>query len=108
MDTTYALTTGRALAGAAALIALVGVIAAGLALARGTRASVIGLVAGATGVVVGGIVVATADGGPGSGSGIVGGYAALALGVIAMLLSAAAHARHTTRRAAAVSGTQRE
>ena len=51
------------------------------------------LVAGVAGVLVGALVVATADGGPGTGNGIVGGYAALALGLIAALLGGLAFAR---------------
>ncbi len=48
-------------------------------------------------MVVGGLVVATADGGPGTGNGIVGGFAALAIGLIAAILGGLALAR--SRRA---------
>jgi len=64
----YTLTAGR----------LVGTVAALLALA---------------GLVIGGLVVAAADGGPGTGNGIVGGFAALVLGLIAMVLGRLALAR---------------
>jgi hypothetical protein len=53
----------------------------------------VALGAGLTGTVVGGLVVAAAEGGPGSGYGIVGGYAALVLGPIAMILGWLALAR---------------
>jgi hypothetical protein len=91
----YTLTGGRAVASAAALIALAGVVAGGLALARGDRKrrSTIALAAGTTGLIAGGLVVATADGGPGSGSGIVGGFAALLFGLIATVLGGLALAR---------------
>ena len=100
---TYALTGDRVVATAAALVALAGTIIGGLAAARptnrsGKRRSAVSLVAGLTGMLVGGLVVATADGGPGTGNGIVGGYAALVLGLIAALLGGFALTR--TRRAA--------
>jgi hypothetical protein len=91
----YALTPGRLVGTVAALIALAGVIIAGLALARptsrigtgsGKRGAVAALVAGPTGMIIGGAVVAAAKGGPGTGYGIVGGFAALAIGLIATSL----------------------
>lgn len=86
----YALTSGRLLGGVAALVALAGVVVAGVALARagriGTRGSITGLVAGLVGMAVGGLVVAGAEGGPGTGGGIVGGFAALAIGLVAAVL----------------------
>jgi hypothetical protein len=94
----YALTGGRILSMVGGLVALAGLIAGGLALARptgGRRTSVVALVAGLTGVAIGGTVVAVADGGPGSGSGIVGGFVALVIGLIATVLGWLAHARRT-------------
>ena len=44
------------------------------------------LVAGLTGMAIGGLVVAAAEGGPGTGYGIVGGFAALVIGLIATVL----------------------
>jgi hypothetical protein len=64
----YTLTTGRLLGTVASLGALAG-------------------------VVVGGLVVAAAEGGPGTGYGIVGGFAALAIGLIATVLGWLALAR---------------
>ena len=49
--------------------------------------------AGTVAAVNGVWVLAMAQGGPGSGNGVVGGAAALVLGITAMLLSGAAHAR---------------
>jgi len=96
---TYTLTTGRLLGTIAALVALAGVVIGGLALARsagGTArksSAIVALVAGLTGMVIGGLVVAAAEGGPGTGYGIVGGFAALAIGLIATVLGWLALAR---------------
>lgn len=76
-------------------LGLVGAIMGGVALARpsgrfGTapmRLAV--LAAGAVAAINGGLVVALAKGGPGSGNGVVGGAAALVLGVIAVALGIA-------------------
>jgi hypothetical protein len=87
-----ALTPGRLWSVAAALLGLAGVVAGGLALARG-RGAVLALGTGLTGAVIGGLVVAAADGGPGTGYGIVGGYAALAIGLVAVVLGGLALAR---------------
>ena len=51
------------------------------------------LVAGLIGMVIGGLVVAAADGGPGTGNGLVGGFVALVMGLIAMVLGGLALAR---------------
>jgi hypothetical protein len=96
----YTLTTGRLLGTAATLLAVLGVVIGGLASARSTggsanrrRGAVVALVAGLTGMVIGGLVVATAKGGPGTGYGVVGGYAALVVGLIATVLGCLALAR---------------
>ena len=95
----YTLTPGRLVGTVAALVALAGVVIGGLALARsgrignGKRSAIVALVAGLTGIAVGGLVVAMAKGGPGTGYGIVGGYAALAVGLIATILGWRALAR---------------
>ena len=83
----YTLTTGRLIASIAALVALAGVVIGVLALRRrnGTRA-LMALVAGLIGLAMGGYVVAAAEGGPGTGYGIVGGFVALAVGLVATLL----------------------
>ncbi|MET8909030.1 DUF6223 family protein [Micromonospora sp. NPDC004551] len=91
------MTTGRLLGSVAALVALAGVVVGGLALARsagrigngngnGRRGALVALVAGLTGMVLGGVVVAAAEGGPGTGYGIVGGFLALAIGLVATVL----------------------
>ncbi|MET7970107.1 DUF6223 family protein [Micromonospora sp. NPDC005305] len=94
------LTTGRLVGTAAVLVALAGVVVGGVALARsagrtgnGRRGGLVALVAGLTGMVTGGLVVAAAEGGPGTGYGIVGGFAALAIGLVAAVLGWLALAR---------------
>jgi hypothetical protein len=99
----YTLTADRVVATAAAVVALAAAIIGGLALLRPIgrsrkRTSIVALVTGMAGIVVGGLVVATADGGPGTGNGIVGGYAALAFGLIGVVLGGLALTR--TRAAA--------
>jgi hypothetical protein len=88
------LTARRLVATVAVLVALAGVVVGGRALSRpagrignGRREATMSLGTGLAGMVVGGLVVAAAEGnGPGSGYGIVGGYAALVLGPIAAIL----------------------
>jgi hypothetical protein len=98
----YTMTSGRLLSTVAALVALAGAIIGVLALTRrlgsGRRAAIVALVAGLTGIALGGWAVAAADGGPGTGGGIVGGFAALAIGLIAAVLGWLALSR--LRRAA--------
>lgn len=92
----YELTSGRLVGGGAALVALAGVIIGGTVLARtggGRKGAVTSLVAGLTGVVVGALNLAVADGGPGAGNGVVGGAAALVLGLTATVLGGLALAR---------------
>jgi hypothetical protein len=92
------------------VLALVGVVIGGLAVARsarrignnGRRGAIVALVAGPIAVVNGGLVLAFATGGPGSGNGVVGGAAAFVLGLIAMALGGLALAR--SRRTALESG----
>ncbi|WP_326770925.1 DUF6223 family protein (plasmid) [Streptomyces sp. NBC_01591] len=100
------LTPERAWATTAALLALVGVVLGGMALARsaghigngiGGRGAIAALGAGLIAVVNGGLVVVTADGGLGTGNGIAGGYVALVLGLIAVVLGGLARTR--SRRA---------
>jgi hypothetical protein len=95
----YGLTTDRAWATAAALVAVAGAIIGGLVLARtGTRkGAVVAMAAGLLALVNGALVVVTADGGPGTGNGVVGGYAALVIGLLATVLGGLAltRSRHT-------------
>jgi hypothetical protein len=51
---------------------------------------------GLVAVVNGGLVLAIANGGPGSGNGVVGGAAALVLGLIATALGSVALARNVS------------
>ena len=101
----FTLTPGRLLGTVGALVALAGVVVGGLALARpagrigtGKRGALVGLVAGLTGMIIGGLVVAAAEGGPGTGYGIVGGFAALVIGLIATVLGWLALARSRRTR----------
>jgi hypothetical protein len=92
--TVYGVTPRRLWATTVALLALVGVVIGALALARpASRFGTATLVAGLLSVVNGGLVLAIANGGPGSGNGVVGGAAALVLGLVAMALGGLALAR---------------
>ncbi len=100
--TVYGLTPRRLWATMVAVLALVGVVIGGLALARpasrfgmasGALGAIVALVAGLMAVVNGGLVLFVATGGPGSGNGVVGGAGALVLGLIAIALGGVALAR---------------
>lgn len=97
--TVYGPTARRLWATFVALLALAGVVVGGLALARpagrfGHAAGRLGAIAaGVIAAVSGGLVVVVADGGPGTGNGVVGGAAALVLGLAAMILGGVALAR---------------
>jgi hypothetical protein len=87
---TFIGTPERIWASVAALVALVGVVIGGLALARsrrrigngGRKGAIVALVAGLTGVVNGAVNLAVADGGLGTGNGVAGGALALVLGLV--------------------------
>ena len=94
----YTVTPGRVVGTIAALVALAGVVIGGMTFARsaagnGYRRSVVALAAGLAGMAGGGYVVAVAKGGPGTGYGVVGGYAALLFGLTAAVLGGLALAR---------------
>jgi hypothetical protein len=95
--------TARLWATATAALGLGGVIAGGLALVRPagrfgtTTGRLSAVLAGGIAAANGGLVLAFADGGPGSGNGVVGGAAALVLGALAVVLGSWAPARRTTR-----------
>jgi hypothetical protein len=98
--TTFAMSSGRLGATAAALLGLAGVIVGGLALARSRgrsgsarRGAMLALAAGLIGIAVGGVVVVTADGGVGTGNGLGGAYVAVVVGLIATVLGGLAAAR---------------
>ena len=95
--TVYGLTSRRLWATTAAGLALVGVVIGGLALARpASRFGIasassgfplgasVALAAGLIAVVNGGLNLAVATGGPGTGNGVVGAAGASVLGLIAM------------------------
>ncbi|GAB2587572.1 hypothetical protein Aab01nite_49970 [Paractinoplanes abujensis] len=87
-------TLDRLTATAAALLALAGVAVGLWSLANARRkGSVRAVIAGTLSTVVGVLVVATADGGPGTGNGVVGGWAALILGPMSIALGGLALAR---------------
>ncbi|MGD6750025.1 DUF6223 family protein [Streptomyces sp. BH105] len=95
------LTADRVWATSAALLGLVGVIVAGLALARADRRyAVMAQAAGLVAVVIGVLNLALADGGPGTGNGVVGGGIAVVLGAAAAVVGRLAQRR--TRRDGAV------
>jgi len=99
--TVYGLTLRRLWATAAAGLALVGVAVGGLAVRRaarrvgnhGRRGAIVALVAGLIALVNGGLNLAVATGGPGTGNGVVGAAAALVLGLIGMALGGLALVR---------------
>jgi len=92
--TVYGLTPRRLWATTAAALGLAGVVIGILALVRpsgrlgtsGRLGAIVALVAGLIAVVNGGLNVAIAHGGPGTGNGVVGGAAAFVLGLIAVAL----------------------
>lgn len=101
-------TVRRLWATSAVAMALAGVIVSGLAFARpmgrfATRKWRRGMViTGVIAAINGSLVLAMANGGPGSGNGVVGGAAALVLGLMAITfggcLAPAPSADNTTRR----------
>jgi Family of unknown function (DUF6223) len=101
--TVYGFTPRRLWATTVALLALVGVVIGGLALARptsrfgtasGRLGAIVALVAGLIAMVNGGLNLAIANGGPGTGNGVVGGAAAFVLGLIALGIGGLALARY--------------
>jgi hypothetical protein len=91
-----------------ALLGLIGAVIGGLAITRASGRNVASsgvatfiernganaaLVLGVISLALGGLFLATADGGPGTGNGVVGSIAAIVLGLIALALSGLAHAR---------------
>jgi hypothetical protein len=95
----------------AALIGLIGTVIGGLALARASRrtrsdtnvgatsgrdGATTAIVLGVISLALGGLFLAAADGGPGTGNGVVGSIAAIVLGPIATVLGGLARARRRT------------
>lgn len=92
--TVRGMTTRRLWALATDALGLAGLFSGGFALRRsagrvgkGRRPAVAGLGAGLIAVISGGMNLAVATGGPGSGNGVIGAAGALVLGLIAITLS---------------------
>ncbi|GIG66207.1 DUF6223 family protein [Phytomonospora endophytica] len=94
-------TADRVIATSAALVALAGAVVGVLALfraARGTgdgrrRGGRLAVALSVLGALAGVFVIVTADGGPGTGNGIVGGYLAVVVGLAGIALVWLARAR---------------
>jgi Family of unknown function (DUF6223) len=97
-NTVYGLTPRRLWATTAVALALAGVVISALALYRagrrlgnhGRRGAIVALVTGLIAAFNGGLNLAVANGGPGTGNGVVGGAAAFVLGLTAMALGGVA------------------
>jgi hypothetical protein len=89
------MSSGRLGASAGAVLGLVGVVIGWLALTRpaGRTRAVAALVAGLLGAALGGLVIATSDGGVGTGNGLGGAIVAVAVGLIAVVLGGLAMVR---------------
>ena|ERR1041385_3380204 len=102
--TVYGLTPRRLWATIVAVLGLVGVVVGTLALYRAARrignhgrgGAITALVLGPIAALNGGLNLAIANGGPGTGNGVVGGAAAFVLGLIALALGGLALARRRT------------
>jgi hypothetical protein len=101
------MSAGRLGASTGAVVGLIGVVVAGLALARpsgrfgtgsGPLGGIVALVAGLIGMALGALVVATSDSGIGTGNGRAGAYVALVVGLVGLVLGglALARSRRTT------------
>ena len=93
--TVHGLTARRLWASLAVVLALVGVVIGGLALARpasrlgtasGRLGATVAFLTGLIAIVNGWLNLALANGGPGTGNGVVGGAAAVVLGLVAVPL----------------------
>ena len=107
--TVYGMTPRRVWATVVAVLALVAVVIGALALRQSAgrvgngngRMAIVAMIAGLIAAVNGGLNLALAKGGPGSGNGVIGGAAALVLGLIAMTLGGLALTRPRRRVGAA-------
>ena len=97
----YTMSSGRIVAIVGIVLALIGAINGGLALARSgrvdnskaRRGAHVALLLGPTGLAIGGFVVATGGGGVGTGHGMGGAYVAVCVGLIGLALGGLALAR---------------
>ncbi|WP_245733296.1 DUF6223 family protein [Lentzea jiangxiensis] len=80
------------------MLGVAGVVFGVLALTR-LRGALVAVALGAAGVVIGAVVVLMAEGGPGTGYGIVGGYVSAVVGLAGVVLGVVA--RRKGARAAA-------
>ena len=95
----FMMTPGRMWGSLAVVVALTGLVVGSRALARhGRRESIVALMLGPIGLVIGTVVVGTAGGGLGTGRGLGGGVVAMIVGLIGTGLGALALAR--SRRSA--------
>ncbi|MBC6457046.1 DUF6223 family protein [Actinomadura sp. HBU206391] len=86
--------SGRGGASVALVVALIGMVVGGLALARSAgRGAVVALVVALIGMVLGGVALANSTGGVGTGNGRGGAIVALVAGLIGMVLGGLALAR---------------
>jgi Family of unknown function (DUF6223) len=99
-----AMSSGRLGAVVAAVVGLTGIVIGGRALARSARArsaggggdrrgGAVATVLGLIGMLLGGVVVATSDGGVGTGNGLGGAVVAMVLGLVGVVLGGLAMAR---------------
>ncbi|WP_084466869.1 DUF6223 family protein [Nocardia arthritidis] len=97
---TSGLTAGRFWSLVGVAVGLVGAVTGVRVLIHhtGRRSAMTALAAGVIGLLIGGLVVAAAKGGPGTGYGIVGGFLALAVGLAAATLGAIALNRNPRSR----------
>lgn len=101
----YTLTTARFWATVAALVGLAGAVVGGVARVRarrrtgnlGRNGALVALGAGVVAVVGGVVNLLVADGGPGTGNGVVGGGVAVVLGLVAAAFGwlVVSRSRHT-------------
>jgi hypothetical protein len=97
--TVYTMSPGRIGAIIAVVSGLIGAVIGARALARSSgtgnrrRRAVAASILGAISLIVGGLVVASADGGLGTGQGLGGGVVAMTVGLISVALGALALAR---------------
>jgi hypothetical protein len=95
--TVHGLTAQRLWATIGAGLALVSVVTGVVAVTRrATRLAIAAMVAGLIGAISGGLVLAAANGGPGTGNGVVGAAAAVVLGIAAVALGGFAMSRART------------
>lgn len=95
--TVHGLTAQRLWAIIADGVALGSVATGGMAVARrATRLARVAMIAGPIAAINGGLVLAVANGGPGTGNGVIGGAAAVVLGIAAVGLGGFAMSRTRT------------